>query len=213
MNLDEGDDVNTTHRTQRLAAVAVVLAAAAGLALVVGGCGGGSAGPGVAQAPTTRSNHGATNGSNNNGGSHASGPAAFSACMRSHGVPNFPDPDAQGRLRLQGGPGTGINPNSPQFQAAQKACQKLLPGGGKAASPAQQARFQQQALRFSACMRAHGVTHFPDPQASNGGLTLVFGKNSGIDPNSPQFKAAQKACQKLLPGGGPGTTRTGGPSS
>src|SRR5215468_7255891 len=135
MNLDEGDDVNTTHSTPRLAAVAVVLAAAAGLALVEAGCGGGSAGPGVAQAPTTTpSARGATSGSKTSGGSHASGPASFSACMRSHGVPNFPDPDAQGRLRLQGGPGTGINPDSPQFQAAQKACHKLLPGGEKAAS-------------------------------------------------------------------------------
>ena len=50
----------------------------------------------------------------------------YSSCMRSHGVPNFPDPTTSG-----GGVGfsiKGMDPNSPQFQKAQQACQKLLPG-------------------------------------------------------------------------------------
>jgi hypothetical protein len=199
------------------AAVAVVLAAAAGLALVVAGCGGGSGGTGVAQAPTTTqpsqssNSGGSSTGGSTNNGSSGSGPAKFSACMRSHGVPNFPDPDSQGRLTIQGGPRGGLDPNSATFRAAQKACEKYAPGGGRAPSPAQQARFQAQALKFSACMRSHGVPKFPDPQISGGRIGLVFGRNSGIDPNSPQFKAAQKACQKLLPGGGPGTTAQKGP--
>jgi hypothetical protein len=58
----------------------------------------------------------------------------FARCMRSHGV-NVPDPTTNGRgigffrRRGSGGP----NPDSPAFQAAQKACQSLLPkppGGG-----------------------------------------------------------------------------------
>jgi hypothetical protein len=48
----------------------------------------------------------------------------FVSCMRSNGVPNFPDPQ-NGRFVITG----GIDPNSPQFQAAMQACRKLLPGG------------------------------------------------------------------------------------
>lgn len=55
---------------------------------------------------------------------------AFANCMRRHGVPNFPDPSGSGRgvsFSIR-----GVNPNSPQFQSAEKTCQKLhpLPGGG-----------------------------------------------------------------------------------
>jgi hypothetical protein len=55
---------------------------------------------------------------------------AFSACMRSHGEPNFPDPQfgAGGRVSLRISAGSGLDPRSPQFQAAQSACQKNLPG-------------------------------------------------------------------------------------
>jgi hypothetical protein len=50
---------------------------------------------------------------------------AFAACMRKHGMPNFPDPNAQGGF--VGSPGSGWDPSSPQFQAAQKACAYLNP--------------------------------------------------------------------------------------
>jgi hypothetical protein len=54
---------------------------------------------------------------------------AYSQCMRSHGVPNFPDPQrAAGGTRVT--IGNGVDPNSPQFQSAQQACQSLYPGGG-----------------------------------------------------------------------------------
>jgi hypothetical protein len=57
---------------------------------------------------------------------------AFSACMRSHGEPNFPDPQfgTGGRvsIKISVNAGTGLDPQSPQFQAAQTACQKDLPG-------------------------------------------------------------------------------------
>jgi hypothetical protein len=50
-------------------------------------------------------------------------------CMRSHGVPNFPDPST-GPLgeQVMNLHGTGIDPTSPTYQAAQSACQKLYPG-------------------------------------------------------------------------------------
>jgi hypothetical protein len=185
-------------RLVRPPALALALAAALGLAVLASGCGG-SPGPGVAQAP----NSGA-GGSGSTGGSTKGDPAAYSACMRKHGVPNFPDPDSHGHLKLTFGQGkngqkTGVDPNSPQFRKAQQACQKLLPNGGKP-TPQEQAKEQQAALKFSQCMRSHGVPKFPDPKFSpNGGTQMTIGKD--VDPNSPQFKAAQKACQKLVPHG------------
>lgn len=59
---------------------------------------------------------------------------AMSRCMRSHGVPNFPDPQFRtgpgGGIGVRIG-GPGMNPNSPAFQAAQKVCGKIF-GGPKA---------------------------------------------------------------------------------
>jgi len=51
----------------------------------------------------------------------------FANCMRAHGVPKFPEPNAQGREQITGS--SGVNPNSPQFQSALATCQHLLPAG------------------------------------------------------------------------------------
>lgn len=73
----------------------------------------------------------------------------------------------------------------------------------KSAGTADSTHFSQ-AVKFSECMRAHGVTDFPDP-SSGGGIHLQAG--SDVNPFSPAFKSAQGVCQKLLPGGGPGAGR------
>jgi hypothetical protein len=196
----------------------VVLASAA---LLVAGCGGGSSSPGVARLST-----GTTSGSPANGGGSSSPESsasiqqkmvAYSQCMRSHGVPEFPEP-TEGHLLIHSsnhnGHVTGVNPQSSQFQAAQKVCGKLMPEGATP-SPAQQAKAQESALKLSQCMRTHGVPNFPDPTFSGGGakLKLKAGGANGIDPESPQFRAAQKACQSIAPGpggkGGPGPTGPG----
>ena len=50
---------------------------------------------------------------------------AFSDCIRSHGVPNFPDPASNGELPKASPQQLGVS--SSRFQAAQRACQHLLP--------------------------------------------------------------------------------------
>jgi hypothetical protein len=130
----------------------------------------------------------------------------FSECMRAHGVPNFPDPSANGSISISSS--TGVNPQSAQVQKAQDICGKLLSLGNVAPSPAEQAQALANALKFSQCMRSHGVTNFPDPQSSGGGahIGIRISANSGLDPSSPIFQAAQKACQGNLPllsAGGP----------
>jgi hypothetical protein len=205
----------TTIPRRRRAVGPGLVAAAIACAALASGCGSASGGPQVASVAATTTAH---QSSAKGDGAKASGAKqTFSACMRSHGLPNFPDANANGGIAIDAS--SGVDPSSPVFQAAQKACQKLAPGGGKAPSPAQQAKAQAQALKFSACMRSHGVANFPDPKFS-GGMTQITidSKSGGIDPNSPIFQAAQKTCQKLLPGrpDGPGavTSRSGsGPAS
>jgi hypothetical protein len=135
--------------------------------------------------------------------SHASSELAFSECMRSHGVTGFPDPSpGGGGLNIAG---TGINPSSPAFQAAQATCKKLLPGGGPGSRHATEQQ-KQRLVAISECMRSHGVTGFPDPttkppinprdysiaEGIAGNLFLLV--PSTINVNSPAFQQAAKAC-------------------
>ena len=129
----------------------------------------------------------------------------YSDCMRSHGVPSFPDPTTSGggvSFRVQSG--SGVNPASPSFQAAQKTCGKLLPGGGPG-SGRPSAADQAQMLAVSKCMRAHGVSGFPDPTttppSSPTGNSMVVGHNgvflavpSSVNLQSPAAKQAEIAC-------------------
>ena len=137
---------------------------------------------------------------------------AFSRCMRAHGISDFPDPSSHGGIALNGGPGSDLNPSSPQYQAASSACKSLLPPR-RPLSPAQQAAARAQALRYSRCMRAHGITDFPDPN-SQGQLQIQAKPGGDLDPHNPQFQAASKACVHYMPGAGLGgkfsTSTSGG---
>jgi hypothetical protein len=53
----------------------------------------------------------------------------FSQCMRGHGVPDFPDPPSDGQASPPPSQQAGVNPASPRFPAAVRACQHLLPAG------------------------------------------------------------------------------------
>lgn len=123
----------------------------------------------------------------------------FSNCMRASGVPNFPDPSAGGELAIR--PGSGLNPASPAFQAAQKRCAKFMPGGKAGPGKPTKAQFAR-ALAFARCVRAHGLTTFPDPLATaptGRGPVLVlqgmmFVPGPGFTPGSPAFRRAAFQC-------------------
>jgi hypothetical protein len=136
------------------------------------------------------------------GASSARAALAFSECMRSHGVPNFPDPSLGGVLNIEG---TGIDPSSPAFEAGQTTCDKLVPGGGPPAHASAEQR--RRLFAISKCMRAHGVSEFPDPTIRTtpppnpqdyslaqgiGDLWLIV--RSTINLNSRGFVKATKAC-------------------
>ncbi len=111
----------------------------------------------------------------------------FAQCVRSHGVPGFPDPQ-NGHFLI-----SGSDQSNPAFNSAVQACQHLLgPGGVSGGSGGSN---NSQLLSFAHCMQTHGVPQFPDPTA-NGGIGLP----QGVNPNSPQFQKAWQECQSKLPG-------------
>ncbi len=203
--MDDGDQCRGARLKAVLGRGGPVAAGLVGVLLIAAACSPGSATPGVANVGATST----TTSSSLSASSTKASPLAFSQCMRSHGVSDFPDPNSQGRISISGGPGSDLDPNNPTFQAAQNACQSLQPKP----SAAQQKTMQQDALRYARCMRSHGIDDFPDP-SSSGELRISAGSGSDLDPNNPTFQSAQKACGHLLPGANGGGMRIkvgGGP--
>jgi hypothetical protein len=118
----------------------------------------------------------------------------FAQCMRSHGVVDFPDPSSNGTILVG-----GTVSQSPQYAAADETCHKLLPNGG-VPTAAQQAQGIAQLLKVSVCMRAHGISDYPDPTSRGIRIPIRKGMPSDLDPNNPRLQSAEKACQHLAPG-------------
>ena len=174
------DDRNRGERRSRRRG-GVMAAGLVALGLSVAGCSSGSSGQGVVSA--------ASSSAAGQVSSHVSGKPstlAYAQCMQSHGIKNFPEPNSSGQLTVT--PGESLPDfNSPQFQAAAKACVSLHPAG---VTPAQQAQQLDQDIAYAKCMRSHGVTNFPDPDPSTGDSFDL----QGIDVNSSQVQSADKAC-------------------
>jgi hypothetical protein len=172
--------------------------ARAGLATIIAlttACGGGSTRPGVASTGGTT-----TTRTRPPSGPHAnqSQQLQLAQCMRSHGVPNFPDPSATGG-QLQNILRAGINTQSAAYRAALQACEQYTPAGSS--SPSERAADEQAGLRFSACMRSHGVPDFPDPSTGPTGAPVINLAPEHIDPDSPTVRAADQACSRIIPSG------------
>src|SRR6266542_6857867 len=70
-----------------------------------------------------------------------------------------------------------------------------------AASHNSTATTREKAVKFAECMRANGVSAFPDPNAS-GELTIdAVANGSSLDTSSAAFKQAMSACKDLEPPG------------
>jgi hypothetical protein len=117
----------------------------------------------------------------------------FAQCMRQNGV-DMPDPsDDGGRVRMK----VNGKADMDKMKAAQEKCRHFQPNGGKPIKPDPQRLAQMRAM--AKCMREHGVD-MPDPN-DDGSIVFKKGQGSGpnIDPDSPTFKAADKACRKYAP--------------
>lgn len=179
----------------------------AAIGLLIAACAAGSHDPRAASSGTSTTVTSAPSGSGSSGsGSSGSRPSEqareteelrLAQCMRSHGVPNFPDPGSDGGL-LHAISAAGINTRSTAYLTALQACKKYTPAGN--VSPGQSAAQSANGLKFSQCMRSHGVPNFPDPSTGPTGGQVINLHGSGIDPSSPAFQAAKEACQKTVPG-------------
>lgn len=157
-------------------------------------------------AATALSACGGSNRPSGSAGSHASGGGfvaeayKHSACMRSHGVPNFPDPqvhDGGHDLSIQVTPSiTG----APAFKSAQQACAHYLPAGAVNVQSASDQRAHTEAmLAFARCLRTHGFPRFPDPTAQ-GQLSLPMITAAGINLHQPALLRAGFACVSVTHG-------------
>jgi hypothetical protein len=162
------------------------------VALLVAACGGATA---------TTSTTGASDGEGGSAGppkNFIPDAYKYSACMRDHGVSDFPDPvvshsgnGTQVSIRVSQADGT-----SPQLKTAQQACRGILPAPSSAdlAAQAQQQRIHgQDLLAFARCLRGRGINGFPDPNAQ-GDLSLQMIQAAGIDLTAPKARAAGLAC-------------------
>ena len=183
------------------ARAAAAIIATGALALLATACGNSSSSTG-------------SGGSSNTGNSTTSQVGTnYASCMRSHGVPNFPDPSSSGAL-----PKTSpqrLKVSTAQFQTAQRACRHLLPSTVSNSSLEQcevagvctRAETQlmlNAGLRFAACMRSHGVPKWPDPTADSQGRVAfaISVSRDAFDPHSQRIVAKVNDCDHLMPGGG-----------
>jgi len=170
----------TRRRRSRsgLRLVNVTVAGLAGMCLLLGEC------VGTSSASTTSP-----------GSAQLKAELAYARCMRAHGVTDYPDPNSQGAF-----PPFQTHVSKQTSDAAQHACQHLLPHGGGAGGAG--TRGDQQKLAFglktARCMRRHGYPTYPDPApggASSQGSGTRF-DGTGIDTKSLRFQMAETACER-----------------
>jgi hypothetical protein len=114
----------------------------------------------------------------------------FSECMRSNGVPHFPDPGPKGDYNF------GVDVSKAVFTKAVEACKALEPPG--ALSSTRTLKQQSATLRFAACVREHGVKDFPDP--ANGAPVIDTTKipSSNKPGGMTILNAATHECGRIL---------------
>jgi hypothetical protein len=189
--MHSADRYRDVGRMPGLRRTGLLVSALLAIALLATGCAGGSNGPGVAGQGASSTPSASPS------GDPRAAELAYSKCMREHGIADFPDPQPGGGIAIQAGPGGDLGPDNPQFKAADEACKSLLP----TPSEEDQQRDFADMLRYAKCMREHGIADFPDPKPGQG-ISISADQGSDLDPNNPQFQAANKAC------GGPGKPDT-----
>jgi hypothetical protein len=187
----------TPDRDSRWRRTAAAIIAATALALLAA-CSGSSPSSGAGGTP--------------NAGQAASSPSAvaYSHCMRSHGVPNYPDPVSDGALPKGDAQQFGVG--SSQLQAAESDCQHLYPANDGAIQQCETTgdcpqAVVQQALNimreYAQCLRSHGVARWPDPTLDSQGRPFFDVSAAGLShqyTHSPAFESKDSECERLVGG-------------
>ena len=190
------------------------IAAAVGLAVIgamlslfMTGCGR-SGSSGVASvASSTTSTQGSSSSTSSPAAAQGNRTLDYSRCMRSNGVPNYPDPNSNGNLSKGSAQAFGVGTS--QYQAAEQACSHLLPTSGSASltqclmtGDCPQSVVQpalEEGRKFAKCMRRHGVPNWPDPTVDSLGRPSFQVIQAGISigaTRSPQMLSKIGACQR-----------------
>jgi hypothetical protein len=114
----------------------------------------------------------------------------FAECVRSHGVPHFPDPDAKGEFIF------GVDVSPAVWNRAVDACKTLEPPG--ALSGKRSPKQQSDALRFAECVREHGVKDFPDPANGQPLIDTTKIPSSNAPGGMTILNAATHKCRGIL---------------
>ena len=121
----------------------------------------------------------------------------FAACMRENGVGEFPDPDASGKLTIDGVlNGSSLDPDAPAWKRAISACKDLQPSGFTGHK--RNAQEQKPALKFAQCIRDNGVTDFPDPTPDSPLVDTNRIPSSATSGGMTVLNAAMKKCGDLV---------------
>jgi hypothetical protein len=114
----------------------------------------------------------------------------FAECMRSNGVSDFPDPNANGEFMY------GVSVTPAVFTKAVDACKALQPPGSLSGqrSPKQ----QSLALKFAQCVRKNGVLDFPDPVNGQPLIDTTKIPSSNSPGGMSILNAATHKCGGLL---------------
>jgi hypothetical protein len=120
---------------------------------------------------------------------------AYAQCMRSHGVPNYPDPLGNGTFSGSALNDLGVSQST--LQAAEDACSRLQPKSPLPNEPVED--LYKEDLKFAACMRSHGEPDFPDPTVTGQsiGWTFPFSQTQ-----TSRYQSARNSCRRYLAGGG-----------
>lgn len=185
-----------TGRRRALAALAVTaivaLVSACGSSAPAGtGSSAGSASRTASSAASAGDTASASSGaSGNNTVSKREKGVKFAECMRSNGVGDFPDPNANGESSY------GVSVSPAVWQKAVEACKALQPPGSL--SGRRSSKQQSLALKFAQCVRNNGVKDFPDPVNGQPLIDTTKIPSSNAPGGMSILNAAAHKCGGLL---------------
>jgi hypothetical protein len=121
----------------------------------------------------------------------------YARCARSHGVPNFPDPDVDSQGHASFPDEAQVKRESNQVQASCGAILGQLPAAARIA-PVTAAQLRQLEA-FARCLRLHGMPSWPDPKPD--GTFPIAGTPLSAEGKTPAFISAAQACRPVYSGG------------
>jgi subtilase family serine protease len=179
----------------RVRRAGLVVVALLGIGLLAAACGDGPSSPGVASQGTTTTTTGPSTTPSGSSASLESSLLAYVTCMRTHGEPNMPDLTIDGGDHISVAAGSGFDPNTPQYIAANMGCEHLLSrkGGATAATaPATPGGPPADCLKVSQCyaprqfLVAYGIQPLLDRGITGRGVTVVLPEEAETGPARPQ---------------------------